>query len=385
MRNLLVFFVFLSFCGNAQNLKNSERTAATATYTVCNPDSGGTFQLMYNDVYNMYGFYKTTRRTYYYNSNNKNSYGVHQYCTMNPNDTVWNNQWKWTCFYDSNNNLTDSVDQYWDATLQQWTDTTERTRYVYDLNDNVISITKALNYNGWLDRNRISHIYNSANLLITSKYHVWDTISNSWFMYDSLKYIYDVNNRLTNKEYHYNYMNVWYQNVKDTIHYNALNDPTYLLKMRKNGTGGWTIAKEIAWTYDPSGRILSRVCTGSDWEPLGEDDGSYYYSYDADGRQRLDNVNGNPFYSSCSFVGINEKNKVVECYIFPNPAASTISIKSSVDYSLVNVINAIGQTVLIVENKQEPISVSDLSNGIYFIQLVDKKGVVLRTEKLIKN
>lgn len=47
-------------------------------------------------------------------------------------------------------------------------------------------------------------------------------------------------------------------------------------------------------------------------------------------------------------------------------------------------MNTIGQTVLIFENKLEPISVLELTDGIYFIQLLDKKGVLLKTEKFIK-
>lgn len=389
MRSLtILILLLLSFLANAQNSQTSQRVNGVSTYTVCNPDSCGTFQLMYNDVYNVYGLYKTNRKTYYYNTNDKNSYGVYQYCTMNVNDTVWNNQWKWTIFYDSNNNLTDSVDQYWDATLQQWSDTATRSQYAYDINHNVTSIYKSTyNYN-WTAKSRILHTYNSANLLITSKFQRWDTTSNKWLIYDSLQCIYDSNNRLTNKHYYSNSTDpiVWYFSAKDTIYYNPSNLPTYLLKTINLGTSGWMTGKEINWTYDGSDRILSRVCTGSSfqgnlWEPYSDD----HYSYDSFGRQKLDFSNGSLYYSNCNFVGINEKNEMFEFSIFPNPTNSTVSIKSILEYNTVKITNAIGQTVLMVENRSQPISVSELANGIYFIQLFDKKGTILKTEKFIKN
>jgi hypothetical protein len=372
--------------GNAQNSKNDKRTVVVTTYTVCNPDSSGIFQLMYNNVYNVYGFYKTNRTTYYYNSNNKNCFGVLQNSTMNVSDTVWNNQMKWTNIYDSNNLLIDSVNQYWNATLQQWSDTVERTRFIYDLNQNIVSIKYSIKYNGWLDKNRILHSYNSAGLLILSKYQSWDTLNNKWFIHDSLKYLYDSNNRVTNKYYFYNYTNpiYWNFNVKDTIYYNVFNNPVYLLKTRNIGVNSWITAKEISWTYDANGRILSRVCTGSDWGPLAEDGSSYYYSYDSYGWQKIDYANGSLYYSSCNFVGINEKNKGSEFSIFPNPTNSTLSIKSSLEFSTVKIVNSIGQTIANFEDKLTAISVADLSNGIYFIQLLDKKGNVLKTEKFMK-
>lgn len=84
-------------------------------------------------------------------------------------------------------------------------------------------------------------------------------------------------------------------------------------------------------------------------------------------------------------TGINEKESTVDAItIFPNPTNSGISIKSTLDYNSIKIINSIGQTVITKENKSEPISVSNLSNGIYFIQLLDKKGSLLKTEKFIK-
>lgn len=70
--------------------------------------------------------------------------------------------------------------------------------------------------------------------------------------------------------------------------------------------------------------------------------------------------------------------------ISPNPTNSMLSINSTVEFRSIKIVNPIGQTIAVIENKSNTISVSDLSSGIYFIQLLDKKGNLLKTEKFIK-
>lgn len=44
-----------------------------------------------------------------------------------------------------------------------------------------------------------------------------------------------------------------------------------------------------------------------------------------------------------------------------------------------------GQPVKTMEGNSGPIPVSDLPNGVYFIQLLDRNNNILKTEKFIKN
>lgn len=94
---------------------------------------------------------------------------------------------------------------------------------------------------------------------------------------------------------------------------------------------------------------------------------------------------GGTIFRIGDFLGIKENNLQYEFKISPNPANSILSITSDVEYNSIKIINSIGQAVANFENKPNTISVSELSNGIYFIQLFDKKGIILKTEKFIKN
>ncbi|MGZ5191196.1 MAG: T9SS type A sorting domain-containing protein [Flavisolibacter sp.] len=385
MKRIIIFFLFLPYLGSAQNSHQSERGAGVSTYTVCNPDSSGIFQAMFNEVNLTYGLYKTDRCFYYYNSNSKHSTGFSQYCTMDPVDTVWNNSLKWINAYDINYNIIDSVTLYWSGI--SWGDSINRTQYAYDPNQNLISETKkGKNNNVWANDIRTIYTYNATNLTSSANYQSWDHVNNIWLNFDSIQYKYDSNNRLTNK-YYYRVSSsptVWDYYAFDTVHYNSLNSPTYL-KKKWLINNFWTDQEEIFWTYDATNRILSKVyhefiASSTLWE----NDIDSYYTYDTDERQILQSAGGYSYYSNCIAAGLQNKSKGFEFSIFPNPTNSTLSISSALNYKSIKIINSVSQMAVYFENKHELIQVSNLSNGIYFIQLLDKQGYVLGTQKFIK-
>ena len=79
-------------------------------------------------------------------------------------------------------------------------------------------------------------------------------------------------------------------------------------------------------------------------------------------------------------VGLVENN-FASTEIYPNPMNDVLYIESE-NITSVTVFNAVGQQVLFVENRNE-IDVTSLSNGLYFVRLVDNKGNTL-TKKIIK-
>lgn len=83
-------------------------------------------------------------------------------------------------------------------------------------------------------------------------------------------------------------------------------------------------------------------------------------------------------------TNIKSNSKEYNIILSPNPTNSNLSIRSSGDYNGVKIVNLFGQTVSSFEDKTSIVSVSDLSNGIYFIHLFDKKGNLLKSEKFIK-
>ncbi len=390
MRGLTILILFLSFLSNAQNMKNNE--SSNVNNTVCNPDSSGLFQIRYNDTYNVYEFYKILRYFYTYNSNGELTNTL--LLSTWGNDTTWVNLNNWTNTYDSNNNLIDSIYQNWN--FSSWINNAKHT-FSYDSNNNCLSITEKLfgtSTGNWSNYLETLNTYNVTNKQISSKNRQWDYINNFWWDTDSIKYNYDLNNTLVSHTYYKSPYGVnpnWSYYGKDTILYNSNNAPYYSFKKYwDNSSNQWRDLQRTYWTYDASNRLVSRSIqdwnSGMNW---WQNDVSDFYSYDSNGRTIHDSsyVNGGAlrYYNNCVLAGIYEKNHDFEFSIFPNPTNSTLSITSSVDYNSVKIINSIGQTIANFEDKPTTISVADLSNGIYFIQLLDKKGTILKTEKFIKN
>lgn len=66
--------------------------------------------------------------------------------------------------------------------------------------------------------------------------------------------------------------------------------------------------------------------------------------------------------------------------VYPNPVANTLHIKNVSDLKFVRIYNLLGQQVL--ENKAAEIDVSELSKGLYLLQLITNQG--METKRIIK-
>jgi Secretion system C-terminal sorting domain len=67
----------------------------------------------------------------------------------------------------------------------------------------------------------------------------------------------------------------------------------------------------------------------------------------------------------------------------PNPAKGIIYLETEIDFDKIQIIDLNGQVVL-SENKTHQVSISDLSNGIYFMQIFKQKTLIC-VNKIIVN
>jgi hypothetical protein len=82
-------------------------------------------------------------------------------------------------------------------------------------------------------------------------------------------------------------------------------------------------------------------------------------------------------------ASINEYDDSHILTIFPNPAKTEINITSDLNYYSLFIVNSIGQ-VMLKKEKSNTVSVEGLSNGVYFIQLLDKENKIIANKKFIK-
>jgi len=100
-------------------------------------------------------------------------------------------------------------------------------------------------------------------------------------------------------------------------------------------------------------------------------DGSAYV-YTGDGSQ-----NGNSFWTTEDVLGIEDNVFFKDLKVYPNPTTNQFSITSNSILNSVKIINLTGQLVKEIKHNLNEIDVSDLSNGLYFIELTsnNQKGV----------
>lgn len=118
------------------------------------------------------------------------------------------------------------------------------------------------------------------------------------------------------------------------------------------------------------------------------------YNTSAGTKMILSNTNGDSKVyglpgTLSSIVPISTESQNMGFLIYPNPSNSTfkISTKNSA-IKKIQISDENGKTIKIIEFSSvlnNEIDISTLSVGIYFVQLIDTKGELIETQKLIKN
>jgi hypothetical protein len=80
--------------------------------------------------------------------------------------------------------------------------------------------------------------------------------------------------------------------------------------------------------------------------------------------------------SNQSSVSINEQATIHSLSIYPNPVNSQLTINFDTKIGTIVILDIMGKTVKIITSSSNTIDVSDLTNGIYFLQLQTDKGLV---------
>ncbi len=71
-----------------------------------------------------------------------------------------------------------------------------------------------------------------------------------------------------------------------------------------------------------------------------------------------------------------------EIILYPNPVKDILNIKTTIEYKEVDILDLTGKRLL--TSKQKIIDISFLNNGAYIVRIKDKKGMVIKTERIMK-
>ncbi len=130
----------------------------------------------------------------------------------------------------------------------------------------------------------------------------------------------------------------------------------------------------------------------------GESTGGNYSNFGVTGETFVDySVTGGNYNTSIGFIYIacDGPNNVQEIFnnhfirVFPNPSDGIINIENkNLKADKIEIFNILGEKVYerIVETSRgmSLLDISELSEGLYFLKILDKDGEILKIEKIIK-
>lgn len=82
-------------------------------------------------------------------------------------------------------------------------------------------------------------------------------------------------------------------------------------------------------------------------------------------------------------LGVNSATPKMVFNISPNPVSNIVFVSSSTPFASVSILNILGKEVLATQ-QTNAILISDLANGLYFMQIKNNVGEILSTRKFVK-
>ena len=385
------------------------------------------------------GEYTNYRKTTYTYDNDNNLY---QYIAKYSHDGInWANSARWTYFYDQNNNLYKMTNETWDDDGSVWLDFSRNilTRDV-ETGNLILMISEYWNDedNIWEEKLRQTYYYNDGGYMTSFVAKSWDDDEHVWKPVFSQVYTYlpagseeimvlnaDINksiddfqitedeiivsmNKHLSRDMSLMGIEVMvdsivhtsdgdleftlsHNGISETLIYYAGGEGDNFINTKLSDRGVDSVSNGVApflGIYHAESPLFSFLTT----DPTGTWTLSIYDG--AEGNTgMLQSWGLNLVYSPGASAIEDGFNKESELSVFPNPACSVVSLRSSVfsqKSSTIEIYDLNGRKLLEKQIPVRPagtenieIDVSHLKNGVYFFKL--KAGSLIQTKKMILN
>lgn len=84
------------------------------------------------------------------------------------------------------------------------------------------------------------------------------------------------------------------------------------------------------------------------------------------------------------YTGVEEIKESEAFILYPNPTTGLLQIKTGQEIDSIEVLDVFGRKIYYSEKNQTEINISEFTNGVYFVRLIDSKGNSI-VKKIIKN
>ncbi len=381
----------VSYNYNAPNLEWVKSDKSFYTYENKGNKSSTNFQKVNNNIY-------TNTYKYIYEFNNDNLNVTFEIKEWNLQNLVWENYSLDSAYYKGKIEWK-TITKDWNSSLSNYVNTYKYENEI-DVTDKIISNT---NYSWddidgkWLVSNNEKYNYDVSGNKILSIFYEYDEATQKLNPSYKDTFSYDNQNRIIEKT-HYNFKDInssYVPSYKYISKYSEYSDTTITYSWDSN-KGDWAKNIRSYNNYDTNGDLIGYVIqnfiSDDNWKTTVD------YTYLIDGnRNRLESIrksiaNGvldfsrkvTYFYSQheviSSVQSIDPKLK-----IYPNPTYSVLNLENINGYEKATIYDINGKLLVqkVISNDVEKIDLSNLTNGIYFLRLVNKNTDIVT--KIIKN
>jgi hypothetical protein len=299
--------------------------------------------------YWIYGNWKnTSKSTFTYDVQNIKQTRLYQ-TWQNEN---WKDQYKSTYTYDTQNNMLSEFEQTW--LDENWKNYCQYTYTYDDQNNRITRIYQTCYDENWKIWNKYTYTYDADKNLITTFFQLWQ--EGNWQNSGKYNYTYDAQNNRVTTLYQSWQDEKWKNNSTTMWNYDINNNATIVEY--------WTWAGENLQPATAGGLTLFYNQMQSNIEL------SYDYVHKV-----------TTTYIKVPNPSSIEKFLEMSISIYPNPTTGKLNITSEEqNIQLISLCNLSG--IKLFSTQDTILDISHLVTGIYFVQIITKKGIV--TKKIVK-
>jgi len=339
---------------------------------------------------------------------------------QNRENDSWINSNQTIRTYDSNNNMLTYLRQNW--ANNSWVNN-DQVSYIYDSNNNLLSqLSQIWANNSWENSSLDTYTYDSNNNILTYKQQIW--ANNSWAIDYQVSYTYDSNNNLLSElQQRPRTPNLWKYLM--TYTYDSSNNRlTELQQAWHEDSESWVSFYLITYTYDSNNNRLTdlrqQLWPGDSWK----NDVQYLMTYDENGNETsvefwwwlgeswqpgndlpisltLYYNNRQSYFQlwachkmTASYIKVSDRTSIEKppatpelnaISIYPNPTKGELTIDNGeLKIESVRIYDVFGKqlSTFNFQFSTNPVDVSHLPAGTYFVQIKTEKGIV--TKKIVK-
>ena len=330
----------------------------------------------------------------------------------NWNTNQWVNSSKDEFTYDSNGNITLYVEYNWNTNTNQWVNNS-KDEFTYDSNGNVtlcVEYKWDTNTNQWVNNFISEYTYDSSGKRTFYYRNNWDSSTNQWVTYVKEVYNYDSNGNITSSFYYKwdTNTNQWVFVTKSEYTYDSdgNSSPTNLTLSNSIIDENLVVTTEVG-TLTSTDEYTNDTHTYSLITGVGDDDNSSFtitndkllsgevFDFETKSsysiRIQTDDGNSGTF-SKFFTISVNSTLGITDFFnenvkVYPNPITeNSFTIETPFSQTIqLHLLDIHGRTILSRELPQNinKISLDGISDGLYFVQLIDENKVV-HQQKIIK-